>query len=166
MAKKTAELARKNAIPVFVDASPANANFPLNSLPPVEIFSVGTEEAFRYTGIKPTGTQEALRCALNLSRKIVAKYIVINLGDRGAVIYDGKRCEVAGVPSTEKCVDTGAANDAFSAALCVEYQRCGDIKAAARYAEAAYLITSSRFGTSTAVPTDKEVRERLSKFRF
>ena len=166
VARRTAEMARERNIPIFIDASPANANFPLDTLPQAEVFSVGEEEAFRYTGIKPTGTQEALRCALNLSRKIRAKYIVVNLGDRGSVIYDGKRCEVAGVPAIEKCIDKSAANDAFSAALCVEYQRCGDIKAAARYAEAAYLITASRFGTTTAVPTDKEVRERISKLKF
>lgn len=165
-AERTARGAEQRGIPLFVDASPANANFPLDSLPFAEIFTLSSEDAFRYTGIRPVGSQEALRAALNLSRKIRARYIVINQGERGAVIYDGKRCEVVGAPRSVKLVDADAANDAFSAALAIEYLRYGDIKAAAKYAVYAYAITASRYGSSTSVPADAEVRALMTKNRF
>jgi len=165
-AQRTARGAESRGIPLFVDASPANANFPLDTLPPAEIVTLSAEDCFRYTGIRPIGSQEALRASLNLSRRIKAKYIVINQGERGAVIYDGKRCDVVGARRTERLADTDAENDAFAAALAVEYLRYGDVKAAAKYAAAAYTITSSRYGSSTSIPTDAEVREYMLKSRF
>lgn len=165
-AKRTAKCAEQRGIPLFVDASPANANFPLDSLPYAEIFALSAEDTFRYTGIRPTGSQEALRAALNLARKVKARYFVINLGTRGAVIYDGKRCEVISPARIEKLCDTDGANDAFSAALSIEYLRYGDIKSAARYASAAYAITASRFGSSTSIPTDEEIRSFINSTRF
>lgn len=164
-AQRTARGAEQRGIPLFVDASPANANFPLDSLPYAEIVILSAEDVFRYTGIRPMGSQEALRAALNLSRKIKSRYIVINQGERGAVIYDGKRCEMVGPHRADKLAAPDAANDAFSAGLSVEYLRYGDIRAAARYAVTVYSITASRYGSSTSIPSDAEVRA-LMKNRF
>ena len=163
LALKCAKIAEARKVPIFIDASPADANIPLERFPEAEIFSLGEAETQRYTGIKPLGSQESLRAAFALWRKVHAKYIVINQGVRGAMIYDGKRCEIVSPTIVKRAVDMKAANDAFTAALTLEYLRIRDIKAAVKYAIAAAAITVSRYGSSSSVPTREEIESEMAK---
>jgi len=165
LAAKVAKIASARRIPIFVDASPANANMPLETLPEIEIFSLGEKEVKRYTGIAPTSSQDTMRAAFALRRKVNAKYIVVNQGVRGAMIYDGKRCDIIGPQYFEKSVDTSAADEAFSAALAAGYLETRDIKEATRLALGAYAVTASRFGAASSVPTREELLAILSESR-
>ena len=60
-------------------------------------------------------------------------------------------------------MDTTAAGDAFTAAFTLEYLRCHDVMAAARYGAAAGAVTVSREGASAAIPTEAEVLEFMKK---
>ncbi len=156
---RVAKNAVARGIPVFIDATPADANYPLETLSPAELFILGEEETRRYTGIRPTGSQDSLRAAFALWRKVNAKYIVINQGIKGAMIYDGRRCEIISpYDGPARPVDTDASDSAFAAAVTLEYLRCGDIKLAAKYALAAAAITASRYGASSSIPKDAELR--------
>ena len=157
LASKVAKIASARRVPIFVDASPANANLALEALPEIEVFTLTEADVKRYTGISMTTSQDVMRAAFAMRRKVSAKYIVINQGQRGAMIYDGKRCEVVSPQYFEKAVDQRAADEAFSASLASEYFASGNIKEATRFALFAYGVTASRFGASTSLPTREEL---------
>ena len=153
-----AKVAAAKNIPIFIDAAPANKDFDLEKLPPVEIFSPNETETYEFTGIMPNGMENSLRAALALARKVKAKNIVIKQGARGAFLYDGKRYNTFPAVKADKPVDTTAAGDAFTAAMTLEYLRNGgDIKAAIKYGNAAGAITVTRKGASSSIPTAEEV---------
>ncbi len=152
-----ASLASSRGIPIVLDAGPADPSFPLEQLPPLEIFSPNETETKIYTGIDPYSHQNCLRACMKLSERVKAKYIVLKLGGRGCYIYDGKYyfCLPAyDVP----CEDTTAAGDAFTAALTLEYVRTGDIEHAGKYANAVGAITVNRPGAIPSIPNAAEVR--------
>ena len=152
-----AQLAAARGIPVFIDAAPADKNYKLEELPPLEVFSPNESETYEYTGVLPVGADSCLRAALLLSKRVKSKYIVIKQGARGSFVYDGKHFRMIPPYRPDKVVDTTAAGDVYTSALTLEYLRCGDIIEAAKYASAAGAITVSRHGASTAVPTKDEV---------
>ena len=166
IAVAAAKVASAKGIPIFVDAAPANKEYELENLPPVEVFSPNESETFEYTGIKPVGIEASLRACLALSRRVKAKYIVIKQGARGAFLFDGKRHYTFPAMRADKVVDTTAAGDAFTAALAMEYMRNGgDIRAAINYGSAAGAITVSRPGASSSIPTAAEVEALLANPR-
>ena len=164
VALAAARMASSRDIPIFVDAAPADKDYPLENLPMLEVFSPNETETEAYTGIVPQGSDSALRAALALYKRVRAKYIVIKQGERGAFVYDGKHFFV--IPSLRigKAVDTTAAGDAFTAALTVEYlNNGGNIKNAVKFGVAAGAITVTRKGASSSIPTDDEVRALILK---
>lgn len=151
-----AHFAHEKDIPVFVDAGPARADFPLEKLGRVEIFSPNEEETRVYTGIEPINAESCLRAAFKLSTMVDAKYIVIKLGGRGAFVYDGKYSHI--VPSIPvSVVDTTAAGDTFTAALVHFYLQGMDILSATHMGHCAAAIGVSRPGAYTSIPTKEEV---------
>ena len=154
-----AEAAAERGIPIFLDAGPADKNAPLEELPPLEIFSPNETETYVYTGIEPTNSDACLRAAVELSKRVKAKYYVLKLGGRGAYIYNGRRCHLLPAASV-KAVDTTAAGDAFTAALTLRYlNNGGDILDAVRYANAVGGLTVSRPGAGEAIPNADEAEE-------
>ena len=156
-----AKLAAERNIPIFLDAAPADKNYPLEKLPPVEVFSPNETETLEYTGIMPSGMEASLRASLAIYRRVKCKYVVIKQGARGAFLYDGKRYNTFPAMRAAKVVDTTAAGDAFTAAMTVEYLRSGNIESAIRYGNAAGAITVTRKGASSAIPTAEEVEALL-----
>ena len=154
--------AHEKNIPIILDAGPANADFPLEELPPLEIFSPNETETEIFTGINPSNPDNCLRAAMELQRHVVAKYYVIKLGGRGCYIYDGKyyHCLPAyGV----NAVDTTAAGDAFTAALTLEYLRSGDIVRAGRYANVVGALAVSKKGALPSLPTEAMVEKFIAE---
>ncbi|MBR2343614.1 MAG: ribokinase [Clostridia bacterium] len=163
IALSAAKMARSRGIPVFIDAAPASRDYPLENLPEVEVFSPNQAETLEYTGIMPQGADSSLRAALALYKRVRAKYIVIKQGERGCFVYDGKHYFLLPPFRAGNVVDTTAAGDSFTAALTAEYLRNGgDIKAAARYGNAAGAIAVTRKGAASSIPTDEEVRALLN----
>ena len=162
VALSTAKIAAARNIPIFIDPAPANKDFALDNLPPVEVFSPNETETFEYTGIMPTTMETSLRACLAISRRVKCKYIVLKQGQRGAFLYDGKRYSTFPAARVDKVVDTTAAGDAFTAALTLEYLRCGDIREAVKYANVAGALTVTRPGASTSIPTEEEVRAHIA----
>ncbi len=152
-----AKEAAKRDIPIFFDAGPGNANFPYDELPKLEIFSPNETECEIITGINPESNETCLLAAKKLHSMMQVKYAVIKLGGRGCYIL--KRGDEIGelFPAypIEK-VDTTAAGDAFTAGITLEYLACGNIRRAAKYANAVGALTVSRFGASSSVPAKEE----------
>lgn len=159
-----ANYAYRHEIPIFLDAGPARADFPLDSLPPLTVFSPNETETEIYTGIALTGTDSMLAASMELFRRVRAEYIVIKLGDRGAFVCNGRHFKFITSYSV-RAVDTTAAGDAFTAALTLRYlENGGDINDAVRYGCAVGAITVSRAGAAYSVPKSREeVEEFLAK---
>lgn len=152
------EFAARQGVPVFVDAGPARAGFPLEKLGRVEVFSPNETETEIYTSIAPNTVDACLRAAVKLSGMVKAKYIVLKLGERGAFVYDGRYHRI--LPSLDvRAVDTTAAGDAFTAALTLEYLRTGDIYRACEYGNIVGAMTVQRKGAATSIPTEQEVEQ-------
>ena len=153
-----ANLASERNIPIFIDAAPANRDFELEALPPVELFSPNETETLEFTGVSPTSMDNTLRAAIAILRRVKAKNVVIKQGTRGAFYYDGKGYyNTFPTVRVDKTVDTTAAGDAFTAAMTLEYLRSGDVKSAIKYGNVAGAITVTRPGASSSIPTFEEV---------
>lgn len=152
-----ARIAAERGIPIFVDAAPADKKFPLEALPPLEVFSPNETETFEYTGVMPAGADSSLRAALSLWKRVKCKYLVIKQGARGAFIYDGKHYRMIPAYRADKVVDTTAAGDAFTAAMTIEYLESRDIVLATKYGAAAGAVTVSKCGAASSVPGAEEV---------
>ena len=152
------KFAARRGIPVFLDADQAREDYPLDKLGALEVISPNENETLALTGILPNNSENCLKAATELMRKVNTKYVVIKLGGRGAYIHDGKFSQL--VPTYDgPVVDTTAAGDAFTAALTLEYMNSGDIVKAVRYANAVGTIVVSKAGASTSLPTADEVEE-------
>ena len=152
-----AKIASAKNIPIFIDAAPASKEYPLESLPYIEVFSPNETETFEYTGIMPKGTESCLKAAHSLFTRLKTKYVVIKLGSRGAFLYDGKHYDHVMAYKPDAVVDTTAAGDTFTAGMTIEYLRSGNIKSAMKYGAAAAAIAVSRKGAGASVPTEAEV---------
>lgn len=149
-------IAHERDIPVFVDAAPGRADFPLGDMGHVEIFSPNETECQAFTGIRPVDESSSLRAAIRLSGMVDAGYIVLKLGGRGAFLYDGSEYYV--FPAEQvKAVDSTAAGDVFSAAMTYSYVQNGNIQSAIRMASIAAAISVTRRGASTSIPTFAEI---------
>ena len=154
----TAAIAAARGIPIFVDAGPARADFPLGKLPGLTVLSPNETETAIFTGIKPETEADCIAAARKLAAMSSAAYIVIKLGGRGAFVWDTAAARGEAIASYKvDVVDTTAAGDAFTAALTLEYLRSGDICRAIRYGNAVGSITVSRAGASTSIPSADEV---------
>ncbi len=153
------EFAKKMNIPVFVDAGPARADYPLEKLAaPLELISPNESETEALTGIYPSDTNKCLKAAIELQKRVKSKYVVIKLGGRGAYIYDGTFAHL--IPTYEgEVVDTTAAGDAFTSALTLEYLRSNDIIRAVKYANAVGTLVVGKAGASSSLPSAAEVDE-------
>ncbi len=158
-----AYFAAKKGIPIIIDAAPAKPEFPFNKLPPLEIFSPNESETEIYTGINPSNADNALRAAVALQKMVKSHYYVIKLGDKGALVYDGKYYSIASSYEV-KAVDTTAAGDSFTAALTLEYLRSGNIMRSLRYANAVGAYVVSRTGASTSIPNEKQLSDFMKAY--
>ena len=164
VALAAAKIASERGIPVFIDAAPAGEDYSLEALPPIEVFSPNETETQRYTGITPAGADSSLRAALALWKRVRCKYLVIKQGSRGVFIYDGKHYSMIPAYRADKVVDTTAAGDVFTAAMTLEYLRCGeDIVTAVKYGAAAAAVSVSRVGAVSSVPTADDVEDLIRR---
>ncbi len=165
IAASAARAANARGIPVFIDASPASRDYPLEDLPPVEIFVLSADEAKEYTGELPMGSAASLKAALALTKRVECKYLVIKQGSRGSFFYDGKHYQMQASLRLDKPQDTSGVGSVFTAALVLEYLRSkNDVNTAIKYATAAVAIFVTRQGSSSGVPTDEEVMEVYNDF--
>ena len=82
--------------------------------------------------------------------------VIVTLGTRGALVFDGTDCEI--VPACKvQAVDTTAAGDVFNGALVVALAEGRSLTEAARFACKASAISVTRVGAQSSVPYRTEV---------
>lgn len=155
------EMAKERNIPVFLDAGPA-MNIPLDRLRGVTVISPNEVETEALTGIKADDDCGARKAAYQLYQEVAPKYVIIKLGKRGVLFYDGK--EAKRIPAFPvDAVDTTAAGDTFGAAFAIQYCMGKTAEKAIDFAQAAAALCVTRKGGHASIPTIQEVERFLEK---
>ena len=121
----------------------------------VDLFIPNETELSAYTGITVCDRKSALGAAdIMLARGV--KKIIVTLGSKGSLIYDGKElCDVAACPV--EAVDTTAAGDTYCGALCVGLSEGLTLQEAAVFASKASALSVTRPGAQNSMPYRKEI---------
>lgn len=106
---RTYEMARERKIPVFLDAGPA-MSIPLERLRGIFVISPNEAETAALTGIAPDTREHMEEAARWLYEKAAPRYVLLKLGSRGALLYDGREMKLIGGCRVQ-AVDTTAAGD-------------------------------------------------------
>ena len=147
--------AKEKGIPVVLDAGPA-MKINLKQFRGIHVISPNESETAALTGIEVNNMDSALKAAKYLSQETEAAYVVIKLGEKGALLYENGNYEI--LPAYQvKAVDTTAAGDSFTAALTLKMIEYGDIKKAIKYAHAVGALCVSKKGAQPSLPTSEEV---------
>jgi ribokinase len=160
----TFDKARAKGIPVVLDPAPA-VNIDLARLKGLDIISPNESEAFLLTGIEVNSEVNAVKSASVLAKATEAKYVVIKLGDKGALLYENGRHVL--IPGYRvKAIDSTAAGDSFTAAMTVKMLEGSNIETAIQYANAVGALCVSKEGAQPSLPTSKEVSDFISKIEI
>jgi ribokinase len=161
---QTYELAKERGVPVFLDAGPA-MHIPLERLKGLFILSPNEAETEALTGINPDTEERAKQAAKQLYQEAAPQYVILKLGSRGALLYDGENAEF--IPCFKvKAVDSTAAGDTFGAALAIRLCKGDEIREAIRFAHAAAGICVSRIGAQVSIPSEDEVKNFLREAQY
>jgi ribokinase len=153
-------LAKSLGVEVIVDTAPAPAADKVpQGLFEADILTPNETEAMILTGEPAAGKREARLVATALAER-GAHIVVLKLGDKGSLYFDGSHFEHVR-PFRIKPVDTTAAGDAFSAALAVSRAKGQPLSEAVLYANAAGAAACLKFGAQPAMPSAEEVRSLM-----
>lgn len=153
--KAACRAAVARGIPVVVDAGPAQ-DFPLEDIAGITVISPNESEAEALVGFPVDDEASAERACRVLLDRTGARYAVLKLGSRGAMLFDGEKAVMYPAMQGIKAVDTTAAGDSFTAALTVEWLRSGDMDRAMRMGNIAGGLACSRKGAQPSLPTREE----------
>lgn len=152
------------AAPLILCAKTYVNEISFKDVTPIEIFIASDEAVCGMTDVFPIGSASCLRAVLELQKSVKATYYVINLGDKGAFIYDGKYYHMIS-PYAVKTLDNAGSFDVFTAALTIEYIRNKkDIVSACKYASAASALSLLKAGTVNSMPHHADVLEFIAKY--
>jgi ribokinase len=121
------------------------------------IITPNKTEAEILSGVKVTDWDSAKKAADAISEKGV-DIVVITLGSKGVLVKEGKVYHEINAEKVE-AVDTTAAGDTFSGALCVGLSEGLNIVEAVKMACKAAAITVTRMGAQASIPYRKELNK-------
>lgn len=159
---RAVELAKKNNIPVIINPAPYNSgvNHLLDGL---DYLTPNETEAGLLTGISVTNDKSAMEAARAINNKGV-KNVVITLGKKGSVAYDGKRFIVSpAFPAVVK--NTAGAGDAFNGALASELARGRSLENALLYATA-FSSLAVETANASDMPDNEAVLHRIKTTQY
>lgn len=155
-------VARRHGIPLILNPAPA----PKEPLPPdilaaATIVTPNETEISTLSGVPVHDEGTAVQAA-SAFRALGAREIVVTLGQKGALVSDG-RPGTEMIPSfSVPAIDTTGAGDIFNAALAVGLAERMDLRKAVRFAAAASAISVTRRGAMPSAPFRKEVEHFLA----
>ena len=158
---ETCRRAKEKNIPVILDAGPAQP-FPLKEIRGIEILTPNETETMALTGMECNTREEAEKAAAVLEKKSQARWIVIKMGEQGALSYHKGKSEFFPAHKVE-AVDVTASGDAFTAGMIITYIQHGDIQKAIRYGNVVGALTVTKLGAQPSLPTAGEVEEFIER---
>lgn len=153
------KIAKENKVTTLLNPAPAR-EIPKELLKYTDIIVPNETEAESLTGIKVCDVDSAKEAAKNFIEKGV-KYVIITLGDKGAVIVS-KNFDTLVPAKKVKAIDTTAAGDSFIGGLSRILSSENDltdesIKKAVEFANKVSAIVVTKEGAQTSIPTFDEV---------
>jgi ribokinase len=149
--------ARARGVTTILNPAPAQP-LPDRLLAAVDYLTPNAGEASALGSLAVDDLESARAAAARLLERGVGA-VIVTLGERGALAFDGMRAmHVPAFPVA--AVDTTAAGDAFTGALAVELAR-STLEEAIRLAAAAAALTCTRHGAQDALPDRAEVEAFL-----
>lgn len=157
--KTVCEIAHKNHTKVMLNVAPA---FQLDNelIKQIDILVVNETEAETISGeiIDTIGAEAIVDSLLAMG----ANTVILTLGKRGCLLKNKQG--IYYIPAFKvDTLDSTAAGDTFCGALATELSKGHDWDETLRFATAASAICVTRMGAQPSIPTEKEVREFLSK---
>ena len=153
-----ADLAVRSGVRVILNPAPARP-LPRRLLQRVSILTPNETEAELLTGIEVTDEASAARAAAKLRVRGV-ETVIVTLGARGAFVVEaGSERLVPGFKV--KAVDTTAAGDVFNGALAVALAEGREMRAAARFANAAAALSVTKLGAQPSAPRRRDIDRLL-----
>ncbi|RBQ21849.1 ribokinase [Spongiactinospora rosea] len=152
--------ARENGVLTLLNPAPYTA-IPTDIHPYVDILIPNQVEAEQLLGYPPDG-EDARSAVGDLCDRFGCRGVVLTLGERGAIVARRDpgtgMLDITPVPaSAVTAVDTVGAGDAFCGALAARLARGEDLVAAARFANAAAGIATTRPGAVAGMPYLPEI---------
>lgn len=156
-----ARAARRHGVPVMLNSAPS-APIPEELCACLDYISPNEHEAYDLTGVRVTDLATAREAAERLCARGV-RNVIITLGSRGAVFFDGARFLHGPCVDYAPTVDPTAAGDSFVGAFCTAVCLGAEPEEALTFANHTAAITVSRMGAQPSLPSLAEVVAFLEK---
>ena len=153
-----AEIAARRGAKVLLNPAPAQV-LKRDLLELVDVLLPNEHEIALMSGIPSQSVADSRRAAENLLL-LGPRNLLVTLGSRGALFFDGKANQETLIPACPvKAVDTTAAGDCFVGALAVGLCEGKSLLAAAEFASAAAALSVTRAGAQPSLPRREEVEQ-------
>jgi ribokinase len=162
-ALRALEIAREAGVVTILNPAPAT-ELPAEIYRLCDYVTPNESEAEGLTGVRVESVEDARRAAETLLAKGVGT-AVITLGEKGALLHDGKVSKHVPAVSAGAVVETTGAGDAFNGGLAVALSRGVAPLEAVRFANAVAGISVTRPGTAPSMPGLHEVEALLARLR-
>jgi ribokinase len=157
--QRAAELAREANTKVVLNPAPART-LSDEFLQLVDVIVPNETETKILTGSGLTDSDDASSAGCVLQTRGIPQ-VVLTLGDRGALAFDGDADPIKISAHVVEVVDTTAAGDAFVGGLSVALAEGKSLPDSARFANAAGALATMVKGAQPAMPSRKAVLELL-----
>jgi ribokinase len=151
---KVAELAGRSHAKLVMNPAPAHS-LPEDLYRRIYAITPNETEAQKLTGIRVSDEASAGKAAQYLGDRGI-KRVIITLGSKGAYVFEGGKGRIVPAPKVS-AVDTTAAGDVFSGALCVGLTEGMSLGDAVTFANKAAAISVTRPGAQASAPWRKEI---------
>lgn len=155
-------IAKENKVPVILNPAPYNENVHL-IIEDIDYLTPNETEASLISGIEVIDIKTAKQAAFSIYQK-GAKHVVITLGEKGSVAYDGKFYIYSPIfPAVVR--NTAGAGDAFNGALASDLAKGKNFATALRYASAFSSLAVETVNASE-MPEDTSVIHRIKMYDY
>ncbi len=151
--RRALEIAREASVPAFLNAAPAQP-LPPALLQLADVLIVNETEARCLSGLDDPGLSEH-QVASHLC-SLSGGHVVITLGDRGALHFDGEvLTRRSAIPV--QAVDATGAGDAFAAAFAIAWCEGRSVAESLAFACAAGAVAVTGMGAMASLPTRAQI---------
>ena len=159
--KTAVELARKHGVKVIFNPAPFSP-FPEEIIPGITYATPNETEAGFWAGVEVKDDDSAIEAARRI-KAMGVDTVIITLGKRGCLVYEGENNHFFVDSFRVQAVDTTGAGDAFNGGFAHAIAEGMELKEAVRYGSAVAALSVTKVGTAPAMPYKEEVEKFLQE---